>query len=207
MKFITPISMPCTEAQYNELKPLLEAIGYEDCTWQYDAYIGCIKPLAIASTVINLTTYNKDLFLALAAMTDEPNGIAGEWWVRTSASSSAFKNGRLYKAISPVDKAFAFVDDFNDPNGVVAQNKTHFTKASISEIFAHFGVSYGKEQAEPIQPEMPQPTPFQGIDRRTYLAGCISQGYLVRYGTLHDSDIRAIILSVDNLITELDKTK
>lgn len=210
MKFTTPVSMPCTEAQYNELKPLLEAMGYEDCTWQYDAYIGCIKPLAIASTVINLTTYNKDLFLALAAMTDEPNGIAGEWWKYEDFDTRHFTPNKIYKAIRPINMGAAFSDDMNVANGFTRGNHSYFTKASIAEIFAHFGVRYSKEQSEPIQPEMPQPTPLipQGCTfrewQRTFLAGCFAQGILSRED---DFDNAILVQNVDLLISELDKTK
>lgn len=171
MKFTTPVSMPCTEAQYNELKPLLEAMGY------------IVEPIVnrgfIATNVsgqdnyvdnldeghVNLNnrtfipTYNKDLFLALAAMTDEPNGIAGEWW-KCINETGLFKVGNIYKAASDITYEAALITDNGMRFGNAPFNHKHFTKATVSEIFAHFGVSYGKEQDEPIQPEIPQPKPM-----------------------------------------------
>jgi len=184
MKFTTPVSMPCTEAQYNELKPLLEAMGYEvrDVFGNRRTHINT-NATDIDSIVeygsdackygqILLPTYNKDLFLAIAAMTDEPNGIAGEWWKCLGSEKTHFSNNKLYRACRDRDSVCNyFMDNNNYPSGKYDASDKCFTKATVAEIFAHFGVSYGKEQAKPIQPEIPQPKPMlqiKQIDDNTY---------------------------------------
>lgn len=226
MKFTTPVSMPVTEAQYNELKPLLEAMGYEVYNFRGNGTIVSFQNLsnienfdnADIDGLIKLPTYHRDLFLALAAMTDEPNGIAGEWW-KCLYKAAAFAEGKIYKSFRPLQRQEDFVYDDDGQQSGIFTNDKNFTKASISEIFAHFGVSAGKDQADtPIEDykaiedvmnqfnntSTPQPTPFQGIDRRTYLAGCIAGGCIADGGPF---DPKHWVNMTDKLISELDKTK
>lgn len=155
MKFTTPVSMPVTEAQYNELKPLLETMGYV-VTDYTDNFISTncdlnnrvgtiIWHMALRERNIHITDYHRELFLALAAMTDEPNGIAGEWWKCVAGFQKGFQLGNLYKAkLSHENGLLTFTDDFDK---VSSRSNTCFTKATVAEIFAHFGVSERKVQA------------------------------------------------------------
>ena len=218
MKFTTPVSMPVNEAQYNELKPLLEAMGYDVRNPITRDWTNINTNATDINSIVEfgsgkckygqllLPTYNKDLFLALAAMTDEPNGIAGEWW-KCLYTGYGCTNGRLYKCIKVAAGVTWVVSDNERKISVL---KSYFTKATAAEIFAHFGVSYGKEQAEPIQPEITQPKPIipQGCTfrewQRTFLAGCFAQGILSREDYF---DNAILVQNVDLLISELDKTK
>lgn len=220
MKFTTPVSMPVTEAQYNELKPLLESMGYYVQPWfdldtnaiivnNYNSKLGTvnltIKDNANKPNRTFIPTYHRDLFLALAAMTDEPNGIAGEWWKCTYGNDESFIDLKLYKCNASILNSGAFTDKNGIDNGFGSDNINRFTKATVAEIFTNFGVSECKVQNEPIQSEIPQPVPFQCIDRRTYLAGCIIQGVFAHPSLRYNEG--EIIERVDKLISELDKTK
>lgn len=125
-QFTTPIAMKCTEEQFNGIKDKLVEIGYEyrDMEFYNHGYIvsniagenGVISTLG-ASVVGGrgrtvFKSFNPDLFLALAAMTDKEDGIKGEWWIHSS--------GTIYLQIT---------------DGVYPNN---CRKATAQEIIEHF---------------------------------------------------------------------
>ena len=155
--FTQKILMDCTREQYDKyLKDELLNMGYdlgEAWGWQpsvntltniynkYTGIIGCIRDCN--RKVYNkeyLGKFNADLFLALAAMTDNPNGNYGEWWVYTSDKcDSQWTFNKLYKQIGDVTKECAFIDNEGYQNGMHPFNKDYFRKATIQEIIANFG--------------------------------------------------------------------
>ena len=128
-QFTTPIAMKCTEDQFNGIKDGLVEMGYEISTFSRNSgqlmctnfgsdhhYIGMSDLPSFQELV--LESFNPDLFLALAAMTDKEDGIKGEWW--------------------------RYTDDMNDPivpqkrlGEFVVPNKA-WRKATAQEIMAHF---------------------------------------------------------------------
>jgi len=67
--------------------------------------------------------FNPDLFLALCAMTDKPEGIPGEYWMYTWENTEDFTKNKIYKQV------------FSDEDG---DNYKNFTKATKEEIINHF---------------------------------------------------------------------
>jgi len=131
-QFTTPIAMKCTEEQFNGIDDKLAEMGYEHpfiCLVSSDSYLcsGYKDDSTIITSAnfksmiesklnrIIFTSFNPDLFLALAAMTDKEDGIKGEWWVGVS-------NGTLFEQ--------SFEKNLN-ATGV-------FRKATAQEIIEHF---------------------------------------------------------------------
>jgi len=93
--FTTPIAMKCTKEQFEGIKDRLVEIGYKvsdacdfaDGVWLVTNFGGSSEYFGLAcGTPFQQTkfdTFNPDLFLGLAAMTDKEDGIKGEWWTRT----------------------------------------------------------------------------------------------------------------------------
>ena len=101
-QFTTPIAMKCTEEQFNGIKDKLVEIGYKaiyiDFSPRYlyivSNFLGKNNSITTVSNMVKerneravFESFNPDLFLALAAMTDKEDGIKGEWWMSTSDSS------------------------------------------------------------------------------------------------------------------------
>lgn len=94
--FTQPFAMRCDAEQFESVKNELEGMGYvcEDIIKHGDLHIitnyrGNNKDIAImsinfanlqANPRIVIETFNRTLLLALAAMTDKPDGIIGEWF-------------------------------------------------------------------------------------------------------------------------------
>lgn len=153
-EFITPVSMECTREQFErDLEKQLAALGYET------KYIGDFGEISVLCTnytyrsekVTNLSPckrnqfnrhyidhYSPELFLALAAMTDEEYGIAGEWWVFINDSYMFFTKNKLYKCLKPIDQYRAFIDDGGKENGFSHAPLENFRKATKEELINHF---------------------------------------------------------------------
>lgn len=129
-QFTTPIAMKCTEEQFNEIKGKLVEMGYilygitfgekyRYLSSNFDNDVRCITDLAIGSKYfkecnpIIFESFNPDLFLALAAMTDKEDGIKGEWW----------KSGLTGKLIMQSESSFLHLI---------------LRKATAQEIIEHF---------------------------------------------------------------------
>lgn len=140
-QFTTPISMKCTEEQFNEIKGKLVEMGYilygitfgekyRYLSSNFDNDVRCITDLAIGSKYfkecnpIIFESFNPDLFLALAAMTDKEDGIKGEWW----------KSGLTGKLIMQSESSFSH---------------PIIRKATAQEIIEHFEKK-GKKEADRI---------------------------------------------------------
>jgi len=133
-KFTTPIAMKCTKEQFDGIKDRLVEMGYKlyDCRLQTNGWnyitnsdsgdLGCICSTSEAyNEQYNRTvfeTFNPDLFLALAAMTDKTDGIKGEWWRYTDDMHDPI-----------VDQKY--LGEFTVPN-------MSWRKATAQEIIEHF---------------------------------------------------------------------
>jgi len=152
MKFITPVSMKVTLAQFETdlLQPLL-ILGYKkgDChysedrcilatniTYEHDRFSLLYPAYASERDRFFIKEYNPQLFLALAAMTDELNGIAGEWWKHTTSYTSQFDDGCLYKQVT---KSILEIHAFGEHLSAWSNNNhKYFVKATKEEIIQHF---------------------------------------------------------------------
>lgn len=126
--FTQPIAMKCNQEQFGDIKRELTELGYK--IEGNNSFLQC-KYLATRYNEINdevkntmfqedynrivFEEWNKDLFLALAAMTDNPNGIKGEWWKFDCDHDGPLIKGNLYKP-----------------------KKHSLTKPSSQEIINHF---------------------------------------------------------------------
>lgn len=152
-KFITAVSMACTQEQYEQdlRKPLLE-MGYKeeifDNLSSYPVLVnnvngdkGKISDVSISSKNDQnryfIDHYNPKLYLALAAMTNETYGIKGEWWVYIQGSYGDFTHGMLYQGLDSIDVLFSFLDNKGERNGYAENPLRCFRKATKREIISH----------------------------------------------------------------------
>ena len=151
-KFIQPVSMQVTQAQYEkDLKEPLEKLGYsvqalslytstaDLLVTNFEQSPGIVSNVNYCHRHSNnryfIDHYNPKLFLAIAARTDDPNGIAGEYWKCIKQSiMGAFTIGKLYKANSSIDNPMVFVNNHDRNDGWFPDNELHFTKARLQEI-------------------------------------------------------------------------
>lgn len=147
--FTQKITMDCTYQQFHYiLEPELLRMGYEiesishwdipeNCfiTNNYIEYqaIGNINQSQKDAKGKYLGQFNADLFLALAAMTDNPNGNYGEYWVYVKDRTT-----KLYKQVRNMTDKCAFTNDKDHQSGVHPYNKYFFRKATVEEIMKKF---------------------------------------------------------------------
>ena len=155
--FTQRISMDCTKEQYEKyLKDDLLKMGYQESILfsepiggetiivnNSDNNYGELRFLnKVRKSVFNRTylgQFNAPLFLAFAAMTNEKYGGYGEYWVfEGNGCAPAFICGNLYKAITPINKDWCFIDEMGDENSF-SDNEKYFRKATVSEIMQKFG--------------------------------------------------------------------
>ena len=152
-KFITAVSMACTQEQYEQdlRKPLLE-MGYEGSHFDrfenfpilvnnFGEVLGRVSNVEIESKEEHgrhfIDHYNPELFLALAAMTNEKYGIKGEWWVYTQGSFECFTHDMLYQGLQSINHSFSFLDNKGERNGCADSPLYFFRKATKEEIIKH----------------------------------------------------------------------
>lgn len=153
MKFTQPVSMKCTEEQFNkDLKSELEKIGYIDKTVEWCDFDGYLCSNSYNNLISNFSYgfidrnnrfyidhYNAELFLALAAMTDKEDGNYGEYWKCIKVPDSSFTINKLYKQHTDnITNWSNFIDNNGHKNGCNKLNKQHFTKATKEEIINFF---------------------------------------------------------------------
>ena len=196
--FITAVCMACTQEQYERdlRKPLLD-MGYKETDIRdIDNHPFIVNnlcgELGIISNLSNrgndrydryfIDHYNPELFLALAAMTNEKYGIKGEWWVYTQRRSKRFTHDMLYKGLQSIHRPFSFLDDKGKPNGHSGIPLHFFRKATKEEIIKHLT----KEEV--------------GMK---YLGGLVQPGRIVE---LRDGKIGIIIKTHLGLIIQLERS-
>lgn len=188
--------MLCSREQFEkDLRKPLEVMGY-DCRiqmWPIMAVVSCCteylaeghinmcygtrsprRSLCLKSwPFILIKGYQPDLFLALAAMSDEQYGVPGEWWVNQNGISD-FTVGKLYKSVRPLTDWGALIDNTGMKNGNVGLNLKYFRKATIEEIFKHLSKSDESAELskEPEQQGSEEPwTPKNGDNVMAYSNG------------------------------------
>ena len=152
MKFIQPVSMPCTKEQYEEfLKEPLLRMGYKeestfrwgsvDCQFvatNYDdvpSFCGNItKESRSYKRRFYIETFNPELFLAIAAMTDEEYGIPGEYWTYRGTSNQDWTHGEVYKSAHKVSEGQFAVNDKGVLDGYRTNNREAFRKSTLEEL-------------------------------------------------------------------------
>jgi hypothetical protein len=159
MKFTQPVSMHVSEKQFEEdlRQPLID-LGYRiRCLSDFSEMPIITTNLdgtnnnvfVLASNILEtlkkkcdryfINHYNPELFLALAAMTDNSTGIKGEWWKCINPGGGVnFTKGKLYQQIvKNYQDIFAFksnrgIDGWSD------FNDDHFVKPTKEEIINQF---------------------------------------------------------------------
>lgn len=150
--FTQKISMDCTQEQYEKyLKAELEKMGYrfysEFCNFSFPTITNCynnsndvVNELTIEGRKAFGRTYlgkfNADLFLALAAMTDDEFGGIGEYWKFIGETTMECTKNKLYKANGSLNGYLPFIDDSGHPNNT--SPTLYFQKATAEEIQIYF---------------------------------------------------------------------
>jgi len=164
MTFTQPVSMICSKEQYErDLKGPLLAMGYDErnlsnfisfplLVTNQGSWKGRLANLLVenkdAYNRYFIKEYNPELFLALAGMTDNPNGNIGEWWKFIDIDNAyGFVVNDLYKQIGPLEKSGPFQNKFGNPDGFVL---SCFTKPTKQEIINHFTKKINKQMDKVI---------------------------------------------------------
>lgn len=170
MSFITPVAMFLPEEHRTSILDKLTELGYRTryqpaensvlvTNWGHRAEDAafCTPSHSRVGKNTLIEPYNPELFLALAAMTDDPEGIKGEWWVCTAGDmSGGFTKGGCYQQVTPdMTHLRAFRDNNGIANGWGVNNLTHFRKATKEELMAQFQPKADSQQTD-NQPNMKQ---------------------------------------------------
>lgn len=168
-QFTTPVSMkvPSEEAFKNDLETPLKEMGYNKrelgsfkvLNYLCTNFAGSPKNYSnldeSSKNVYNryfIEPYNPKLFLALAGMTNSPDGNVGEWWKCVdNGTSERFTKGNLYKQFeSSTSSTWFILDNLQKGNGFFERNKDHFIKATKEEIIAFFSETETEVEQELI---------------------------------------------------------
>ena len=150
--FAQPVSMPCTEEQYNrDLKDGLEKLGYEQAyelrrweeysmiTTKYDNvsnYYGLVGEQAAKERGRHfIDHFNPELFLAIAGMREGEEVHVGEWMItkrKFNPWGHPYKKGQLVKCkdLKGGGTSGSFVK--------VKPSHSNWRKATLSELINHF---------------------------------------------------------------------
>lgn len=128
-QFTTPIAMKCTEEQFNWIKDKLVEMGYKlsiscdliDGIWLVNNFGGVSNCFGLACGTpfqkTKFNSFNPNLFLALAAMTDKEDGIKGEWWKSDRGFAvqgvSSVTGLKLYRKATAQEIIEHFIEDNN----------------------------------------------------------------------------------------------
>lgn len=159
--FTQPLSMDCTKEQYEKyLREPLRKLGYKETALSmYEEDWGGLLVTNYSSqhnwaTCMvrdrdnefnngrrDLGSFNAPLFLALAAMTDIPYGIEGEYWTFVEPLQISFTENKIYKCIDFwEDGTPILVDDTGVRNGYnLSTFFKMFRKSTREEILTSFG--------------------------------------------------------------------
>jgi hypothetical protein len=137
MKFTQPVSMQCSQEQFDaDLKKPLKNLGYKISTTNYgydqDEILLVTKFMGESDFISSSTLpskndhnryfidhYNPQLFIALASMSDEVDGIVGEWILKKWDNS-----------LEKLDSPFCNHEGFR--KATKEELITHFTKADTT---------------------------------------------------------------------------
>jgi len=164
-QFTTPVSMkvPSEEAFKNDLEAHLKEMGYNIIdfgsteilpylvTHYLDRTLNATNVAEHAKEHFNryfIEPYNPKLFLALAGMTNSPDGNVGEWWKYTGMSFEKITNGKMYQQITS-GQIFRILNNFNESHVIVDLRKD-FIKATKEEIISFFSETETEVEQELI---------------------------------------------------------
>jgi len=167
-QFTTPVSMkvPSEEAFKNDLEQPLKEMGYskrELGSFKVLNYL-CTNFAGSPKNYSNLDEsskngynryfiepYNPKLFLALAGMTNSPDGNVGEWWKCVEDIAAYFTKGVLYKQCKPeIEEYYALISNYETDDGDCGNNKKKFIKATKEEIISFFSETETEVEQELI---------------------------------------------------------
>lgn len=154
--------MQVTQEQYEEdLKHKLIELGYTQSLYEfYNAPIlisdnenSVIGNTSIGAPYFNdaylISQYNPQLFLALAAMSDDNLGIKGEWWIycgdyNKCNDSRVFTVGKLYQQLNiGITSDQPFIADDGIKYRFLINPERDFRKATKEELIEHFSNTGG----------------------------------------------------------------
>ena len=153
--FTTAFAMRCDAEQYASVKDKLKEMGYnvqpfDERVYLCTNYFNQNKRVEMLTNPIGqplvIETFNRDLCLALAAMTDRKKPIIGEWVVAVKEGWD-ITVGKLYKVVDGddddkdgTDNHYAhIIDDAGDLHHFTRNFfKEHFCKATVEELIKHF---------------------------------------------------------------------
>lgn len=155
MKFITPVSMKCTQKQYEkDLKEPLKELGHkEDYNWNKDLNPDSGCPYLHAdeddsgvawhnhcNDSYYINHYNPELFLALVAMTEGVPAIRGEYLICVKNDTNftidkLYRSGGEYFIDNNYNSYSVEADDKGDENG---HSFNFLRKATKEELINHF---------------------------------------------------------------------
>jgi len=90
---------------------------------------------------VGLDSWNDDLLTALARMSDDENGVEGEYFTKLGGDTTNFTAQRIYKAVKPITESNCFVNN-NGNNGKPYGTETreiYFRKSTVAEILKQLG--------------------------------------------------------------------
>ena len=160
--YITPVCMEVTFEQYQELKPQLEALGKRVSqgftetipTGQLICYWGANKNVfyygnrwrnvsIVERHCIMIDNYNPELYLALAAMTQNRTPIVGEWLICTQSTqrphynTGEFVQIKSMEGLNPDREKGYFGPEFS---------REHFRRANVDELISKLGIFEKEEE-------------------------------------------------------------
>jgi len=152
-QFTTPIAMKCTEEQFNGIKDRLVEMGYKLSAITFCSenrylsnFIGgannvitdLVKHRACDRNRTVFESFNPDLFLALAAMTDKEDGIKGEVYTNNNGKfyiKSDEKEGKWHNEFWRKATAQEIIEHFEKKEFVLPENfKVRRNRKNYSEI-------------------------------------------------------------------------
>lgn len=152
-KFITPVGMQVTKKQFEtDLKQQLVALGYNlSIVGNFNSFPYLKTNFGLQENNIDISQhnimsdngyfidhYNPELFLALAAMTDNPDGIKGEWWKCVEGEISYTKDKLYCQRQNKPDRWNNLATTFDNYNSTTnGLSYKCFVKATKEEIIKH----------------------------------------------------------------------
>lgn len=144
------ITMPFKPSDYQIITEELTKLGYTQANNNFENknYVSVDKTLKRFSFLKHkynefLIDNNIELLIAIVNMSEDPNGVPGEYWKYIGEeNATSYKQGNLYKAIKPINKTLAIIDEKGKPDGFNSFSNNHniklFQKATFEEILKYF---------------------------------------------------------------------
>ena len=142
--FTTSFAMVCDAEQFESVRKEMEAMGYQKmydynsgylCTnYNQENYLFGLAPKNDYFQKLSLETFNRDLCLALAAMTDKPDGIVGEWFKGTNGVLVQKKDDTDISSIATKATADELIKHFSEEKPFVLPEKWYCPYENIEQF-------------------------------------------------------------------------